>query len=843
MGWPTPQDYNEAIQNPQFCFADPELKRGSPALTPLGLPRPITGAFASVYQLDCPDHRWAVRCFLREFDDQERRYSSISDHLRTVKLPCMVGFEFLAKGILVRGNWYPVLKMEWIDGEPLNEYVGRNLTQRQVLQSLARKWIDLMTSLRRAHIAHGDLQHGNILVSGGFLKLIDYDGMYVPALAGLASHEEGHRNYQHPGRTGRDFHPGLDDFSAWVIFTSISALAIDPRFWNLLNGGDECVLFRRADFEKPRASKALESLEKDGNLQLQALVSHFRSILCLPLFQVPSLDDSILQQPTNADQDRGHGRPTVSHGLPGWLGDYMKQPEYQAALEPLEAASDEARIGGAEWLYDHLVDDAPSVQPPPPIIQRRERVALRSFLGILGMMVTAWVFSWTSGGGLAMVVFLAFSACGPILLLGYRATSPAEERMAIRRRHQASRTALAEIEGVIGLSRLERARLGEPVATVKRAYDKLPQLMSAEAEQVDRDLARILDGIESRRRRAEKDHEKTLNRMEREEQQVDRNLATALEAIEVRRRQAEQEKEVAVKQLEQSVKKAVGSLVQKGASLDSEEKAEVDRLLQESQILHVKITLSKARLTATEVRGIGEALADRLHAAGVSCASDVTYDRVRKVPGIGDAKAAALVVWRQGVEQQAKRSASSSLSQNELSRIRGKYASSHRSIEQQIDSAKAEERRDRQQILQRNAASRRTLDVEDESARRAFGIQRDLLQAKNAKDREKAATEMISTRRALADEEESAKQDHGIQREAIKARFEREKSRLAAEFKAEKAKATEALKKLDEKLDQLNRSLFQRRLDLRQAERDLDRIKAISPMAYLRLVLLPDRVA
>ena len=262
MDWPTPQDYNEAIQNPQNCFSDPELKQGAPLLTKLGLPKPITGAFASVYKVNCRTRSWAVRCFLREFADQERRYSAISDKLRAAKLGCTADFDFLARGILIRGRWYPVLKMEWIDGEPISEYIRRNLAQRQVLQSLSRQWIALMASLRKAQIAHGDLQHGNILVSGSVLKLVDYDGMYVPALAGMDSHEVGHPNYQRPGRTERDYHPDLDSFSAWVIFTSISALAIDPRLWNLLDAGDECLLFRRADFEKPRASRCSKPWRK-----------------------------------------------------------------------------------------------------------------------------------------------------------------------------------------------------------------------------------------------------------------------------------------------------------------------------------------------------------------------------------------------------------------------------------------------------------------------------------------------------------------------------------------------------------------------------------------------------
>src|SRR5260221_2526225 len=101
MSWPTPQDYNEAIQNPQGCFGDEELRAGTAELTPLGLPKPISGAFASVYQMNCASRRWAVRCFLREFSDQQARYEAISEHLRRATLPSTVAFEFLSHGIRI----------------------------------------------------------------------------------------------------------------------------------------------------------------------------------------------------------------------------------------------------------------------------------------------------------------------------------------------------------------------------------------------------------------------------------------------------------------------------------------------------------------------------------------------------------------------------------------------------------------------------------------------------------------------------------------------------------------------------------------------------------------------
>src|SRR5438093_695743 len=82
----------------------------------------------------------------------------------------------------------------------------------------------LAAGLREAGMAHADLQHGNVLLIPGSkdnalaLRLVDYDGMYVPALADRPSGELGHPNYQHPLRVDQaGYNPGVDRFSHLVI--------------------------------------------------------------------------------------------------------------------------------------------------------------------------------------------------------------------------------------------------------------------------------------------------------------------------------------------------------------------------------------------------------------------------------------------------------------------------------------------------------------------------------------------------------------------------------------------------------------------------------------------------
>jgi len=345
MPWPTMADYQEAIQFPRTCFADPELQQGVPLLTPLGLPWPITGAFASVYQLACGRKQYAVRCFLRYHPDQAQRYAAISHALRRAALPFMVNFTLLDQGIRVRGQWYPILKMEWLNGLPLHSYIEQNLTQPARLRDLAARFQQVMARLQQAGIAHGDLQHGNLLIVNHDIRLIDYDGMYVPDLRGLQSHELGHRNYQHPRRAEADFGPYVDHFSAWTIYASLKALSAQPGLWRELDGGDESLLLRRDDFVRPESSLALRRLSAAPDAEVRALAETIRSAALGSVQAVPPFG--------------GGARRTVGSWLP--LRPARDDPDETAVAGAGQraATSRPATYQGADWVLDYL----PSAEP------------------------------------------------------------------------------------------------------------------------------------------------------------------------------------------------------------------------------------------------------------------------------------------------------------------------------------------------------------------------------------------------------------------------------------------------------------------------------------------------
>ena len=271
MPYPAPGEYQEAVQFPQTAFGDPALQAATPDVGALGLPVAITGAFAVVFSLRGRTERWAVKGFLTEVRDQAARYEAISEALAALGLPYTVLFDYQARGFLVGGRAVPLLKMDWVEGEGLNRFARRHLDRPDVLRDLAARWADLLARLDAAGIAHGDLQHGNVLVAagGGALRLVDYDTMYVPALKGRLSPEVGHRNYQHPDRSERDFGPYLDRFSGLAIYTALRALAVRPALWARYDTGEN-LLFRAADFYDPAASALFAELADLPDVRLLA---------------------------------------------------------------------------------------------------------------------------------------------------------------------------------------------------------------------------------------------------------------------------------------------------------------------------------------------------------------------------------------------------------------------------------------------------------------------------------------------------------------------------------------------------------------------------------------------
>lgn len=282
--WPAPNDYTDA----KLAFRDQELQQSAvqKSLLRRGMPIVWAGNFAQVYELRNARSRWAVKCFTRSSSDLQRRYATIAESITKVNVPYFVEFRFLSDEMLVNGKRYPIVKMAWVEGQSLDRYVETNLHRPQLLLQLAAQLVKMVTDLEKSGIAHGDLQHGNILIGPDGLKLVDYDGLFVPTFAGSRAPERGLPSYQHPRRDDTVYGPTLDRFALLVICTGLCGLALDPSLWWEFNTGEN-FLFRKEDFENPHASSLFRRLATIPDEQAQAFADLLRSACTRPPSNIP----------------------------------------------------------------------------------------------------------------------------------------------------------------------------------------------------------------------------------------------------------------------------------------------------------------------------------------------------------------------------------------------------------------------------------------------------------------------------------------------------------------------------------------------------------------------------
>lgn len=685
MSYPSLQEYNEAVQNPRTAFGDPDLQAGRVELNRLGLPFARSGGFASVYKIDCGASAFAVRCFKQEAADQQQRYRAISQHLNVVRLPYTVDFTFLEHGIRVKGCWYPVLKMAWVQGETLNTYIEKNLQDARVLLNLADRWVKMTDGLRRANIAHGDLQHGNVLVVGGDYRLIDYDGMYVPALNGYASNEVGLPSYQHPRRTAFDFGPGLDNFSAWVIYVSLVALSVDPQLWRKFQAGDDCLLFRKEDFDKPDRSGIFRVLERCSNQSLQLVVTQFKSFIYLAPLLVPPVSGSLAAGIVPASTG-------VSAGS-DWLADHLPRPNTNRIAA--SAMSVSVPVADAGWIFDHKNI---GLQGGLQLEFENSVIPERAVLAVSGCCLLALLFLLPSlsGARTAAVMVAAFWAV-TFLLLNV-------SLWVWRFRSDPSYLALAELrDAVCKLSSQLSAKQGAIRAVEQEKKELLnrfihqSQILENRLQECDRNEKEAVDAQWSR-------------------------CAAVLASVRQRQQQADIQERTELKQLQDSC----ASLKRQITLLTSAEDDELKNTLLRRQTDHLNAWLQSAKLGASSVADIGPRRTSKLASAGIHTAADVSLLRIKRIRGFKTALASAIVAWRDKIEAQARATMPRSLPTQEVDRIRFRYAQQRCNLQVALEREQNRTAGEEEAISARCAAVRASLDREerDVTAKEAAHVQR-----------------------------------------------------------------------------------------------------------------------
>ena len=404
--WPLVSDFARMLKTPKAAFRDPALRECTIETNHLGQPKPRSGNFATVYKAIRPDGRaLAVRTFNRRSEHRRERYQQVSEFLKNhaasqTAVNSLVGFEYDEKGIRSAsdGKMYPMVTMEWVPGLTLYEWARDRSREgyREALTIAADVWLQVVRELAAAGIVHGDLQHGNVMVSQeGYIKLVDYDCLGVPSLMGQPNLELGMEPYQHPGRNADTaLFPGLDNFSALVIYIALRALAAAPHLWvtHVDQTGYDKLLFRKEDFQNPQASQLYHELLHSPDEQVRDLTHYLMQLANYNLHDVPpvdevllwcnSLDDLLSQRDWDMAVElvkrMGPTEQIPAH-LSALVDEAQRRVACRQALEQALAAGDEEAITRA--YVPQLLDDYPAAAEL--VAQARSTAQVRQVLELL----------------------------------------------------------------------------------------------------------------------------------------------------------------------------------------------------------------------------------------------------------------------------------------------------------------------------------------------------------------------------------------------------------------------------------------------------------------------------
>ena len=266
MQYPLMSEYVSAIRDASDNLD--ELAHLVPVLDDHGEPYRSSGAFAVVFKMkdEQTGKCYALKCFTEEQEGRAEAYRQIADELEFVDSSYITSVKYLEKEIFVDSSCeedeFPVLLMDWIDGETMENYIAENYQDNYVMAILCYRFCKMAAWLRSQPFAHGDIKPDNIMVRpDGNLTLVDYDGMFVPAMKGQKSPTIGTKDFSHPLRTVNDFDETIDDFALASIALSLKAISMNSTLLDTYGASDR-LLFSENDYRNPSNSKVISALQE-----------------------------------------------------------------------------------------------------------------------------------------------------------------------------------------------------------------------------------------------------------------------------------------------------------------------------------------------------------------------------------------------------------------------------------------------------------------------------------------------------------------------------------------------------------------------------------------------------
>ena len=266
MQYPLISEYVRAIQDASNNLD--ELAHLVPVQDDHGEPYRSSGAFAVVFKMkdEQTGKCYALKCFTEEQEGRAEAYRQIADELNMVDSPYITSVKYMEKELFVDSQCeedeFPVLLMDWVEGETMEAYIASNYHNQSAMSMLYYRFGKMAAWLRTQSFAHGDIKPDNIIVRpDGSLSLVDYDGMFVPSMKGCKSPTVGTKDFSHPLRTVDDFDETIDDFSLASIALSLKAISMKSTLLDIYGASDR-LLFSENDYRNPSNSKVISALQE-----------------------------------------------------------------------------------------------------------------------------------------------------------------------------------------------------------------------------------------------------------------------------------------------------------------------------------------------------------------------------------------------------------------------------------------------------------------------------------------------------------------------------------------------------------------------------------------------------
>ena len=245
-----------------------QLAHLTPVLDDHGEPYRSSGAFAVVFKMldKSTGKYYALKCFTEEQEGRADAYRQIADELDMVDSPYITSVKYMEKELFVDSQCeedeFPVLLMDWVEGETMETYIAANYHNQSAMSMLCYRFGKMAAWLRSQSFAHGDVKPDNIIIRpDGSLTLVDYDGMFVSSMKGSKSPTIGTKDFSHPLRTVDDFDETIDDFSLASIALSLKAISMNSTLLDTYGASDR-LLFSENDYRNPSNSKVISALQE-----------------------------------------------------------------------------------------------------------------------------------------------------------------------------------------------------------------------------------------------------------------------------------------------------------------------------------------------------------------------------------------------------------------------------------------------------------------------------------------------------------------------------------------------------------------------------------------------------